>query len=835
MTSPAPSAPTGPIAQALAGLTTQAKASLTSGADFWTTRAIPTAGIGSIAFSDGPHGLRKQGDDADHLGLAASIPATCFPPAVALGSSFDPELARRVGAALGTEALLADVAVVLGPGINIKRSPLCGRNFEYFSEDPLLTGAVAAGMVEGIQSCGVGASLKHFAVNNQESDRLRISAEVDERPLREIYLRGFERVVQQARPWTVMCSYNRINGVLASENPWLLTQVLREEWGFDGLVVSDWGAVRDRVAALAAGLNLQMPGGSGEPNAQVEAAVESGDLSPAVLDAAAERIVELVRRAETGRAEAQQGGAGTAGTEPAGVGLAETAASAPRTLDVAAHHAIAREAAGRGIVLLRNEPAPRAGAPTEAEALAGPAAPLLPLDPQRSVAVIGEFARTPRFQGGGSSHINPTRVDSALDALREALGERVAFAPGFAFNGGGDGNGHGGGGEAGVALREEAAALAAACDTAVVFLGLTDNEESEGYDRGHIHLPAHQLADLDAVLDANPRTVVVLSNGSVVALPFAHRAPAIVEAWLLGQAGGSATADVLLGAVNPSGRLAETIPLRLEDTPAFGNFPGELGRVRYGEGVFVGYRWYDKREWEVAYPFGHGLSYTAFAYGQPTARVCESGDIAVTVTVENRGERDGREVVQVYAHLGDSIVARPPRELRAFASVEIPAGQAREVEFMVRAADLAYWDERVGRFVVEPGTYRLDVGASSRDIRGSVDVAVAGEAVRPPLSMESTVAEVREHPVAGPLLAGLAGRLGAGEEGSQTALAMLGSIPIGRLPGFTGFGVERADVERLIATGNAEAVGDAGASGDAGAGVDAGESSSAIEHDKHDS
>lgn len=750
---------TDPIRSALGGLDLRQKAGLTSGADFWTTKAAGP--VPSVMLTDGPHGLRKQSGASDHLGLNESVPATCFPPAVALGSTFDPELAERVGAALGVESAIEDVAVILGPGINLKRSPLCGRNFEYVSEDPILSGVIGAALVRGIQSQGVGSSLKHFAASNQEHDRMRSSADIDPRPLRELYLRGFERVVKDARPWTVMCSYNRVNGVLASENPFLLTQVLRQEWGFEGLVVSDWGAVKDRVRALAAGLDLQMPGGTGEPDEQVVAAVASGELPEAVLDASVSRVLELVARAKE---------------RPAVAG----------PLDVDAHHRLAREVAGRSIVLLRNEPVD--------------GAPVLPLPDGASVAVVGEFARSPRFQGGGSSHINPTRLDSALDALTEALGpDRVAFAPGFSFDAAAPA-------EEVERLRAEAVAAAAGQDVALVFLGLTAPEESEGFDREHIDLADAQLRLLDAVAAVNPRTAVVLSNGAVVALPFADRVPAIVEAWLLGQAGGSAIADVLTGAVAPSGRLAETIPHRLEDTPAFGNFPGSFGHVRYGEGILVGYRWYDARRMSVAFPFGHGLSYTRFAYGAASVEATADGGLAVTVPVTNAGERDGREVVQVYAAPVASALERAPRELKAFASVEIPAGQTREVSLTVHREDLAYWDVRVDRFVVEGGDYRVEVGASSRDIRSASVVAVAGDEVLIPLTEDSTMADVLAHPVAGPIVRQLlesSSGPGRGILGDPTLAKLMVSVPIGRLPGFTGMGVDREMVDQLLAVSNA--------------------------------
>lgn len=748
-------------------LTLEEKASLTSGADFWTTKAVERAGIPSIMMTDGPHGLRKQAGGTDHLGLASSVPATCFPPAVGIGSSWDPELIERVGAAIGVEAAIEDVAVVLGPGINIKRSPLCGRNFEYFSEDPIVSGVLGAASVRGVQSQGVGTSLKHFAANNQEFDRMRASSDVDPRPLREIYLRGFERVVKDAAPWTVMCSYNRLNGVWTSEDPWLLTSVLRDEWGFDGLVVSDWGAVNDRVAGVAAGLDLEMPATGGRTDAQLVAAVREGRLDESVLDTAASRAMDLVRKA---------------GERPDVEG----------PLDVDAHHALAREAAGRSIVLLKNEGS------------------ILPLAPGQKIAVIGAFAAEPRFQGAGSSLINPTRVDAAVDALRAIAGDDISFAPGFGVEGGAVAAS----GRSADELRAEAVETAAAAEIAVVFLGLPAAEESEGFDRDHIDLSSVQLALLDAVIEANPRTVVVLSNGGVVALPFVDRVPAIVESWLLGQAGGSAVADVLYGAVNPSGKLTETVPARLEDNPSYGNFPGEFGHVRYGEGLLVGYRWYDAKGLDVTFPFGFGLSYTTFAYGPATASVTDGGDIVVAFDLSNTGDRDGREVVQVYASLAGSVVQRAPRELKAFASVALAAGETRAVELVIRREDLAYWDIRVDRYVVEGGEYTLEVAASSRDIRSAVTIAISGDEVQLPLDMNSSIGDVMANPVAGPVMQGALSGFMGDLDGVDAAAAsmmpndeamqkMMASFPIGRLVGFPGVPVTYEQIEQLLAAANA--------------------------------
>jgi beta-glucosidase len=740
-------------ANLLATLTLEEKASLASGADLWTTKAVP--GVPSIMMTDGPHGVRKEQGGSDHLGLSNSVPATCFPPAVALASNWDVELIERVGVALGEESIAEGVGVLLGPGINIKRTPLGGRNFEYFSEDPIVSGILGSALVRGIQSQGVGASLKHLVANNQETDRMRVSSDVDERPLREIYLRGFQRVVTTAQPWTVMCSYNRVNGVHASEDPWLLTSVLRDEWDFEGLVVSDWGAVVDRVKGIAAGLDLEMPSSNGLRDAQIVAAVNAGELDETIVDRAAGRVIELVRKTQA-------------------------AASSTASYDVDAHHALAREVAGRSIVLLKNDGG------------------LLPLATTGSIAVIGEFARTPRYQGGGSSHVNPTRLDLPLDEIRALAGDAaVSFAPGFALDDGVDSTG----------LRDEAVALSSAAQTVVLFLGLTAPQESEGFDRENLDLPANQLAVLDAVLAANRNVVVVLSHGGVVDLSPLASVPAIVEGWLLGQAGGGAIADVLFGVVNPSGHLAETIPLRLEDTPAFLNFPGENGHVRYGEGLFVGYRYYDAKKMDVAFPFGHGLSYATFDYSALTVSSDADG-LHARVTITNSGDRAGREVAQVYTSLPGSGVVRPPHELKAFAVIHLAAGESHEVTVDVRREDLAYYETRVGGWIVEGGEYAVEVGRSSRDIRVHGNVAVDGDKLAIPLSLNSTLGELMADPVAAPLVMQGLGQLmggndGAGLNADPEMLMMMSSFPIGRFASFAGPDFDPVQVEQLIAAANA--------------------------------
>jgi beta-glucosidase len=707
------------------------QAAITSGSAFWSTTAA--GDVPAITLTDGPHGVRLQVADADDL--LAGQPATCFPPAVASGSTWDPALLRRMGEALADECRAMGVHVLLGPGINLKRTPLGGRNFEYFSEDPLVAGVLATAWVQGLQSRGVGASLKHFAVNSQETDRMRVSADVDERTLRELYLRAFQRVVTEAQPWTVMCSYNKVNGVYASQHHWLLTEVLRGEWGFEGLVMSDWGAVVDRVEAVRAGLDLTMPGPDDAGDAELVAAVTAGRLDPATLVTSADRVRKLVGQALATSATDADAHTGQAlGTSATGY-------------DADAHHALAREIAARGIVLLKNDGG------------------VLPLNASRSIAVVGESARTPRYQGGGSSQITPTRLDDALTAVEAAAPGQVRFT----------------------ADPAEAERFARAADVAVVFAA-TDNE-TEGADRESLDLPAAQLDLIARVAAANPRTVVVLSNGAVVRTsPWDAQVAGVVEGWLLGQAGGSAIADVLFGAVNPSGRLTETIPVKLSDHPSYLDFPGEAGHVRYGEGIHVGYRGFDAREQQVAYPFGFGLSYTTFGYGQAVATVTDRGiDIAVPVT--NTGARDGREVVQAYVSLHESRVSRAPRELKAFANVEIKAGETVTVELHIDRADLAYWEIRLNRWVVEAGTYEIAVGSSSRHLHTTATAEIAGDEGRIPLTPRSTIAEWFSDPrgaeVLGEVFAKMAAEASGGMAGALTAdpamMRMAAGFPLDRL------------------------------------------------------
>lgn len=702
---------------------------LTGGKDFWHTNEAE--GVTSIMVADGPHGLRAQPPErADNLGIGGSMPATCFPPAVGLASTWDPDIIQEVGEALADEALAQGVSVILGPGINIKRDPRCGRNFEYFSEDPFLTGKLACALVDGIQSGGVGACVKHFAANNQETDRMRRDSQVDERTLREIYLRPFETVIKRAKPWTIMCSYNVLNGTLVSQNRWLLTEVLRGQWHYDGVVMSDWGAVRDRVAAMKAGLDLEMPANQAHLDDAL-AAWQAGQLDFDVIRRASDRVLALVDKANR--------------------------SSKGADFDQATHHELARRAAGEAIVLLKNDD------------------DLLPLKPDCDYCVIGEFARTPRYQGAGSSLVAATKVDNALDALAEF--GAVPFASG----------------------GDEAVELASRHDIAVVFLGLGEAEESEGYDRKSLDIPADQLKLLDRILKVNEKVVVVVSNGAAVTLPFAGKVPAIVEGWLLGQGGGWAIAQVLMGNINPSGKLAETIPLRLEDAPSFPFFPGDASGVRYGEGLFVGYRGYDARRQPVAFPFGHGLSYTTFSL-KDVGISCDDAGVHVQLRVTNTGDRRGRQVIQVYLSMPDSKVVRVPKELKGFASVALESGESELVNINIPREELGYWAQPAGRFVIESGSYEIHVGISSRDLVFSEKIQISGDEPRCKFSMLSTIREVLAAPggreAFGPIVEAAFG----GDGYNRGEDNMMADVPIGALAGLAS--LNRDQIARLVETLN---------------------------------
>ncbi len=655
-----------------ADLSPAQQVALLSGGDFWRTRALPEAGIRSCVLSDGPHGLRFQPGAGDDLGTAGSEQATCFPTAVTLAGTWDEALVAEITGAVAVEALAMGVDVVLGPGLNIKRHPLCGRNFEYFSEDPLLSGRLAAAAVRGLQDRGVGACLKHFAVNNQESHRFLVDAVVDERTLREIYLPGFEHAVRTARPWTVMAAYNQVNGEYATANRRLLTDILRAEWGFDGLVMSDWAATADRVAAVAAGMDLEMPGSDGLWDGEVLTAVADGTLPAARVTASAQRVLDLVARSPR--------------HEPAAIPVDD-------------HDALARRAAAEGTVLLTNDG-------------------LLPLAPGRSVAVIGAFAQQPRYQGSGSSRVEPFRVSTALDGFA-ARGVAVRFAPGYDPKHSGRDDG----------LIAEAVEAARSADVAVVLAGLPSADESEGYDRTHLRLPDQHDLLVAAVAAANPRTVVALSNGAPVLMPWRDAPAAILESYLGGQAAGAALVDVLYGDAEPGGRLAETFPAALDDVAANPYFPGDPHQVEYREGLFVGYRHHTTAGVEPLFAFGHGLSYTTFTWDAISVdrAAVEAGEtVTVGVTVTNTGERAGSDVVQVYLSDHSGVVLRPRRELAGFAKVRLGPGASERVEVTLPARAFAFYDVGAGDWRIPAGRFAVEVARSCTDIVQTLTVAVHG-------------------------------------------------------------------------------------------------------------
>ena len=718
-------------------LTLEEKASLTSGGDVWHLQGVESKGIPGYMITDGPHGLRKSlASSAGETDLDASVPATCFPPAAGLSSSWNPELIRKVGEAMGEECIQEKVAVILGPGVNIKRNPLGGRCFEYWSEDPYLAGHEAIGIVEGVQSKGVGTSLKHFAANNQETDRLRISANIGPRALREIYLPAFEHIVKTAQPWTVMCSYNRINGVYSAQNRWLLTDVLRGEWGFEGIVMSDWGADHDRVASLNAGLNLEMP--PSYTDDEIVHAARDGRIAPAQLDAMAQGMIDLVNRTRAAMSVDDY------------------------RFDVDAHDEVAHQAAVESIVMLKND---GAILPLDADAASG-----------QKIAVIGEFARTPRYQGGGSSHITPTRMTSFLDALDER-GIAAEFAPGFTLDLE----------PADPALEAQAVDAAKRADTVLMFLGLPEAAESEGFDRETLDIPAKQIALLDAVAAANDQVVVVLSNGSAVSVaPWAGRAKGILESWLLGQAGGPALADVIFGRTSPSGKLAQTIPMDINDDPSMVNWPGEEGHVDYGEGVFVGYRYYDTYGKAVGYPFGYGLSYATFEISKAAVARTGANAAVVTATVTNTSGVDGAETVQVYVAPGKADVARPRHELKGFVKVFLKAGESADVAIDLDERAFAYWSERYDDWPIESGEYAVEIGTSSRDIAATVTVALEGDGKTQPLTAWSTYGEWSSDPIGAKVMAAVAAAGEAGELPKLPDNAMMNmflmAMPINSLP-----------------------------------------------------
>lgn len=664
-------------AQAIvAKMTTQQKAQFVSGADFWHLESLPDLGVKPAMVSDGPSGLRKQDEDADHLGINDSIKAVAFPTGSALAATFNQELAEELGHRLGKEAQAVNLSVVLGPAINIKRSPLAGRNFEYLSEDPYLAGKMGAAYIKGVQAEGVGTSVKHYAANNQENLRMSSSSNMDERTLREIYLAPFELAIKEGKPDTIMNSYNKVNGIYTSENKYLLTDILRKEWGFEGYVMTDWGAESDRIKALQAGQDLEMPGDGHANTKLILAALEKGELNIADLDRAVENILTMTLR--------------------------EQAESRTEEFDYEGDHAFSQKIAEEAMVLLKNEDH------------------ILPLSNEEKVAFVGDFAAKPRFQGGGSSHVNASKLVSILDAVADKT--NVTYVPGFERDRDEDNP----------EMLAQAVAVAKMVDKVVVFAGLPDRYESEGYDRSHLHLPQNQLNLIERLAEVNENLVVVLHNGSVVELPFKDQVKGILEAYLNGQAGGQAEVNLLFGKVNPSGKLAESMPIKLADNPSYLTFGME--DAEYNEGVFVGYRYYDKKQMKVNYPFGHGLSYTTFAYRDlklSQNEMTDADQITVSVKVKNTGEVFGKEVVQLYVHDQTKVVIRPEKELKGFAKVALEPGEEKEVQFQVDKRSLAWYSEALHDWYAASGQYNILVGASSRDIRLTTTLSYQTEVLLP--------------------------------------------------------------------------------------------------------
>jgi beta-glucosidase len=746
-------------------MTLEEKASLCSGLDFWNTKGIERLGIPSIMVTDGPHGLRKQKDHADHLGLFDSVPATCFPSAAGLASSWNRELIKQVGIALGEESQAEKVSVLLGPGVNIKRSPLCGRNFEYFSEDPYLSSEMAANHISGVQSQGVGTSLKHFAVNNQEHRRMSVDAVVDERTLREIYLAGFEGAVKQAQPWTVMSAYNQVNGEYASENTYLLNDILKEEWGFEGFVVSDWGAVNERVEGLAAGLELEMPSSNGIGDKKIADAVRDGSLPEEKLNQAVERLLTIIFKAVDHKKD-------------------------QAVYDKEMHHQLAKKAAKESMVLLKNDDA------------------ILPLKEGTKLAVIGAFAEKPRYQGGGSSHIVPTKLDNIFEEIVKSNGNesRVLYAQGYHLESD----------ECDEQLIAEAINAAKQSDTAILFVGLPDRYESEGYDRKHLHLPDNHHKLIEALADVQPNLVVVLSNGAPLEMPWIEKVKAILEGYLGGQALGGAIADLLFGNANPSGKLAETFPKQLSHNPSYLNFPGEGDAVHYKEGLFVGYRYYDAKKIEPLFPFGYGLSYTTFEYTNLLVsknRIQDNENVKVTVNVRNTGAAAGKEIVQLYVRDVESNVIRPDKELKGFDKVELQPGEEKTVTFTLDKRSFAYYNTDIKDWHVENGDFEIMIGKSSKQIELRETIYIQSTVfLKKRYTRNSTIGDILIDPIAAPFVQNMLSNANESngimsafqDEGNEMMAAMMKYMPLRALINFGQGSFSEEMIENLLSEINQE-------------------------------
>ena len=688
------------IKSLISQMTLEEKASLCSGLDNWHTKPIERLGIPSIRMSDGPHGLRKEVSNQQ-----TSVPSTCFPTAVTTASSWDRELIKQMGQALAQECQAEEVDIILGPAINIKRSPLCGRNFEYFSEDPYLSSQLATAYIQAVQSLGVGTSLKHYAANNQEYRRFTIDETIDERTLREIYLSNFEGAVKEGKPWTVMCSYNRVNGILASENKYLLTEILKEEWGFEGFVVSDWGAVDERVEGIKAGLDLEMPSSYGIGDQKIIEAVKIGKLDEKELDQTVERLLKIIFKAVDSR---------NRGT----------------TYDKQAHHKLARKIAGESMVLLKNQDN------------------ILPLKKEGTIAIIGAFAKKPRYQGGGSSHVNPTKLDNALEEIEKLVQGKAKIIYEEGYNLDND--------EMNQELIDKAKEAAKKSNVAIIFAGLPDRYESEGYDRKHMKMPENHNKLIEEISKVQPNTIVVLSNGAPVEIPWIDKVKGLLESYLGGQAGGGAVADILFGEVNPSGKLAETFPKKLSHNPSYLNFPGEGNKVEYREGVFVGYRYYDKKEIEPLFPFGYGLSYTTFEYTDiivDKKEITDKETIEVKVKVKNTGKVKGKEIVQLYVRDVESKVNRPEKELKGFEKIELAPGEEKTVTFKLDKRSFAYYNTEIRDWYVESGEFEILVGKSSKEIELKETVKVNSTVtIKKKYDRNSTIEDLMEDPNASQVL-----------------------------------------------------------------------------------
>ena len=749
------------VKKLVAEMTLEEKAGLCSGKDFWRLKSVERLGVPEVMVCDGPNGLRKQKEEGTNVN--ESIEAVCFPGSCAEAASFDRDTMYRAGQAMGNACQAENISMLLGPGVNIKRSPICGRNFEYYSEDPYLAGQIAAAHINGVQSKGVGACIKHFAANNQETRRMSVSAEVDERTLREIYLAAFEEAVKKAKPWGVMCSYNQINGVFSSENKWLLHDVLKDEWGYEGLVVTDWGAVNDRVQGLLAGLDLEMPGSGGTTDVKIVEAVRNGQVPMAVLDDTCERIVNFIMNYTEQRDK-------------------------EAVWDKEADHRLAIEAAKECMVLLKNEDQ------------------VLPLSEDQQIAFIGKFAEHPRYQGGGSSHVNTKRPSSALEQVKTM--EQVRYVSGF---------------DTKEAVGEEAErlekqrfndAIAAAtqAEVAVIFAGLPDAYESEGFDRKHMRLPEIQNRLIQAVAEVQPNTIVVLHNGSPVEMPWIHSVKAVLETYLGGEGVGEAVVDILFGRANPSGKLPETFPLKLSDNPSYLNFPGDAETVEYKEGIYVGYRYYDKKEMEVLFPFGHGLSYTTFRYSNLSVdkkRLEDEDELQVSVTITNTGERYGKEAVQLYVQDVESRVSRPVKELKGFEKVALEPGESKIITFILNKRAWAYYDVEAHDWYTEEGTFKVLVGASSRDIRLEETVSVIPVKVpKHRYSLNTVLGDLYENEAVQEEVAELKRMCDSlfdvqddilGEGMKDMMEAQTREMPLKSLPSFSDGKVTREYVEKIVA------------------------------------